>query len=338
MENKYSVVIIGAGSIGALKPYNIDSPKTKNILTHAHAVMNNKNLELVGIIDVDEMKRDWAAEKWGVSAYDSIDTLLELSNKPAVKDGIDIFVVASPTFTHHHVIKEIIEKTKPKLIICEKPFCSSLEKSEKVFSDAFELEIPIAVNYLRRYSKAIQELRERLLSGFYGKIISASIVYTRGLIRDGSHAVDICRYFFGEFLQGIILNETDEEINDFSDEDLTYPVFLSYRNCKNIMFIPFDGRAYSVFDMEIYTEEGKITLTEHFETIKFYPKEKEKIYGNFQSLSYKCKTKETANLKNSLVELYNNCIEYLESRVPLICNGADGLEVHQIFKELFEKL
>jgi len=43
---KYSAVIVGAGNIGT----GFDKPKSKNILTHANALLKNRRINLLGII------------------------------------------------------------------------------------------------------------------------------------------------------------------------------------------------------------------------------------------------------------------------------------------------
>lgn len=48
---KYNALIIGAGSIGGLKPEKFDNRKTKNILTVAHAFYKNKRIDLKGFVD-----------------------------------------------------------------------------------------------------------------------------------------------------------------------------------------------------------------------------------------------------------------------------------------------
>ena len=53
---KYNALIIGAGSIGALKPDKLDNIKSKNILTIAHAFKKNPQINLIGIIDIDKNK------------------------------------------------------------------------------------------------------------------------------------------------------------------------------------------------------------------------------------------------------------------------------------------
>ena len=68
----YNVLIIGAGSVGTSKPDKYDSPLTENILTHAHAVYNNDDLKIIGIVDKDLKKAKKAGKKWSCFYYGNI--------------------------------------------------------------------------------------------------------------------------------------------------------------------------------------------------------------------------------------------------------------------------
>jgi predicted dehydrogenase len=72
--SKYKAVIIGAGSIGALKPDHLDSPHTANILTMAHAFHSHPEIELVGIIDKDIGVAEKAAKKWQCAPFHVINS------------------------------------------------------------------------------------------------------------------------------------------------------------------------------------------------------------------------------------------------------------------------
>ena len=36
------------------------------------------------------------------------------------------------------------------------------------------------------------------------------------------------------------------------------PVYLAYEKCKNVFLCPADGRKFSVFELEVITEKGKL--------------------------------------------------------------------------------
>ena len=54
-------MVIGAGSIGAMKPDAYDYPGGKKTLTVAHALWNNEEIDLEYIVDTDPKKAKAAA-------------------------------------------------------------------------------------------------------------------------------------------------------------------------------------------------------------------------------------------------------------------------------------
>jgi len=331
-----NIAIIGAGSIGALKSDKYENRNSDNILTHAHAAYILKKKKLINdffIIESNWKKRAEANKKWDCKVFKSLE---ELKIK---QRNIDIFVIAVPTEIHYDILTQIINlRFNSKLVICEKPFCSTIQQAKWISKQYMSRDIPIVVDYIRRFSPTIQTLKDRLESNEFGKPQSCNIVYTRGLIRDGCHAIDLCNLFFGEFKRGKILGNKSNAYNDYSNEDLTYPVWMEYENCKNIFFTPVSGNNYSIFEMDILTEKARICLIDHSKTTKIFPSKPEKIYGDFNSITYESVEDINNELVNSLYFLHGNCIEYLNSKnknkYDLFCTSVDAILVHEVYKKI----
>ncbi len=334
---KYNCIVIGAGSIGALKPDNIDSPTSVNILTHAHAVQYIKELNLYVIIESNKERAIKAREKWDCS----------IADKLFLTEEIDIVTVASPTETHYNIIKETVEKIKPKIIICEKPFCNNLEDAVVAIKLCKENNIKLIVHYNRRYCN-LYAMAKSIYNEKYGKVLSCTLIYTRGLKRDGCHAIDLFNLMFGEFLNGNIIpvpyiagQEAPPQYNyieDYSIDDLTYPVYLQYEKCPNVFMVPHDGRFFSVFDFKILTEHAEILITNHGADVIINYATKEKVYGNFYSLNYFNKRKiYQMHMKNSQINIYSECYSYLnkpKEDFQFSSPAIDAIKVHKIFRHL----
>ena len=338
--NKYNCIIIGAGSIGALKPDNIDSPNSVNILTHAHAVKHSKELNLISIIDPDENKLDQARHKWECYCYKSIDDFIDCYSY-----NIDIVTIASPIETHFDTILKVVEakvkkEMEPKIIICEKPFCNNLDDAEQAIKLCASNNIKLIVHYNRRYCNLFATANA-ICEGYYGKVHSCVLTYTRGLKRDGCHAIDLFNLMFGDFKYGLILKqESDYVIIDYSKDDPTYTVYLTYEKCPNIFMVPHDGRDFSVFDFKILTEKAEILITNHGADLVINYATKEKVYGNFQSLDYfNERTFYKMHMTHSLINIYSECVSYLNESEPksdfnFSSPATDAIKVHKIFRHL----
>lgn len=319
---KKKVLIVGCGSIGALKPELYDRKLGANILTHAHAVTEHPKTELAGVMDIDTTKMAVAQKKWDVPlGGTTLDIFWDR--------GIDIAIIATDTSQHSGVMKEVLHKVKPSVIICEKPFGNNIKEALAMKKMADRQGVPIMVNYLRRYNKHIQDLALDIHIGKYGKVFNCTLKYTRGLKREASHGIDLMRYLFGSFLGGAgVLGESN--ISDFSKKDPTVAAHLSFLACPNCFLIPVDGRAYSLFEMDIYTEVCRIQLTANGNKINYYIPEQETTYGQYLSLSETPWSEEYTNLTITLVDVIGNAEEIASGNGKAICSSIDAIAVHEI--------
>jgi predicted dehydrogenase len=309
---KYNVVIIGGGSIGAIKSEEIDSPQTENIFTQAHAFYNNIRTNLVGIVDTNIEIAAKAFGKWKCNTYKDIKN---------IKDDIDIISICVPTKYHFTCVYNIIEDLEkenklPKLIVMEKPFTDELYKAHWIDRTCKNLNIPIAVDYIRRYAPGIKQLKQDLDSNKYGKIYYTRLLLSGDIIRDGCHFLDLCRYFFGEYKSGKINGK------------------ISFDKCENIFIQQLkNNRKYSIFDIEVYTEKGKIHLCENGLYLDFYNLEKSQ-YGNWFQIANKKEKRIETKLNKALYHLTENAVNFLDEKENLICIAEDAIAVHKIYKEL----
>jgi len=203
VKNKYNVLIIGCGGQGALA----DAPGSGNehkIISFAHAIKLHEGFELIGFDDKCNRKAYDAMQIWGGYAT-TIRYACEALNT-------DIVIITSPDDTHYEILKQIAEYPL-KLVICEKPICKDLEQAREIVELYKEKNIPLMVNYTRRFIPKLQELKKRYENGEFGKIVSANIVFNRGWKHSATHAIDFCEWLFdGEYNGKIMECETDYRI------------------------------------------------------------------------------------------------------------------------------
>jgi predicted dehydrogenase len=326
---KYNAVVVGSGSIGATKPDKFDSPKTKNVLTIAHAFYKHPQIELIGIVDTDISKAKSAARKWKTVSYKSIDQI----DKP-----IDIMALCIPTDKHYDFINNHFNLSKsmtPKVLLAEKPFCNSYDEAVKAKNILYKKDIMTSIDYIRRYDTSVQMLKQDIESGHIGEIYSCIVHYDRGLVRDGCHAIDICNYLFGKFLGGGILS--GRRCNDYDDKDLTYPVHMVYENCGNVFMVPGNGEAFSIFEIDIIGEKGRIRLVDHGLKLEVYKVEKEKTYGTYNAMGIDyLKPRIKTEQPKALMNYADNAVRYLDWKEDLLCTPDDAIEVHRIIEKLLK--
>lgn len=266
---KYTVGLIGLGNIGM--GYDYDIPNSESIFTHANAFSLHSNFELVGGCDPDINKRKRFEKRYS-QTFSSVSQLIQAENP-------EIFVVSSPTKTHDQVIKEIIEIGQPKLILCEKPLTSSYKKSKLINNLCKASKVPIILNFPRRAEIGIKKIKQMILSEKLIPPFKVNIFYSKGLMHNGIHFVDLLSYFFGEIKASRVIKSGHNEKN--IDISLEYDI-------SSANLISWNEEFYENYSMELLSPSGKI------------------IYGNDSSIEFKSVNKDKSRLNLKGIHIENN--------------------------------
>lgn len=322
INKKYSVVIIGCGSIGALKPDKYDHPGGENILTHAHAFWKHDRISKINFIDQDERKAKEAAAKWEGS-WTFIDDLPYMKNSNMTPD---IIVLAVPTRLHKHYLKWIISEIKPKLVICEKPFCENSEESKEIIQLYATHDIQLAVNYQRIFESRFLKMQTAITEGAI-KVESIIIRYGRGLRLDGCHGLMYVRGLFTGLLENIKFSVmiTRHVINDSpSDKDASVSFLLDVIDNEGkiipIVFLAHDSKKYNMFEIEVITDQGIFSYPMNGTKEIFRPVGLEKDYGSYPAIGamqHHCDT----TLNQSLYRAVQHYVDVLDGEETLCCPG-----------------
>ena len=315
---QYKAVIIGCGRIGA----SFDSPDSVNILTHAKAFTSHPKVWLVAVMDIDQKIAKAAGDKWKCEYYTDFHQMIR-EQQP------DIVSVCVPDQFHYEYFLQCLD-IQPKAVVAEKPLTLNIKETQTIVEKYKNANIPLFVNYTRRYSSPIQSLKCRIETGDLGRIFNASIKYTKGILHNGSHAVDIANFLFGKFLSGNILNS----IIDYSENDPTLSVVLQYAKCSEVFLIACDERAYSIFEIDIMAETGRIIFSQSGLRCSEYDVGMSAVFKGYKNLVL-VKESDT-DLNRSVFNLVDNVVQHLDNGEKIVCSGNDALSAQKICSDLIE--
>ncbi len=245
---KKTVLIIGCGNIagGFDEPSVLDSLP----LTHAGAFKQHQGYELIACVDPDLERLYNFQEVWGIKeAFTSLELI-----KDRVSD-FDVISICSPTHLHPEHLSKVL-KLQPKLVFCEKPITPSLTQTTKLTEQFDKAGILFAVNYTRRWSPDIQRLQSQLKEKKWGDIRSISASYSKGILNNGGHLIDLIHSILGP----LKIEWTGSPVWDFWKDDPTVSFVLSSDKGPYVTVNSADSRDYSLFEIQIITEKGVITM------------------------------------------------------------------------------
>jgi len=307
MSKLFNVLIIGAGNIGAF----YDNPQSKNILTHAHAFKKHFGFNLLGFVDLNSQRAQDAANLWGVEAFPTLDAALS-------KHHVDIVVVAVSDEHHYSVLKEL-SKYSLKLIFTEKPLTKKIDEGTEIVDIFKERNIPIIINYSRRFVPEFSTLKDEIASGAFGTYLSGSGYYGKGTLHNGSHMVDLLIFLFGN----IYKTQTVSRVYDHYDDDPSCSAILTIKSGGKFFMQGIDCRGYSLFELDLLFEKQRVRIFESGFKIEYYEVVESQIFAGYHELK-KTKCIDT-KLINSISLASDSIYRFLTLGLSCPSRGNEGI-------------
>jgi len=242
-----NAAVVGLGSIG--QGYDYESADDDCVLTHAKAYSLHPRFNLVAGVDPDPVNRERFTRKYGTPAFSDVESMLSACR-------VDVISLCTPTSTHRAEFRKLFVG-KPAAIICEKPIATSIAEAREMLSLASKQDCALLVNYMRRFEPGTRALAEAISGGKFGSIYKGTVWYSKGLLNNGSHFIDLLCFMLGhdcevEYVRtGRNWNGTDPE----PDCCLRFGEALIY-------LLAAREECYSLYSMELVGTEGVASYLE----------------------------------------------------------------------------
>lgn len=161
---------------------------------------------VVAACDTNEAVAAAFAERNGCTHYSSVEDLLRYGE-------FDAAVVCTPPSTHEAVACALLQSGKH--VLCEKPLAVSAPQARRMMECASQHGVLLTMASKFRYASDVRKARQLVMEGFIGDLVFVENAFTSHLdmstrwnsdaavsgggvlIDNGTHAVDILRYFLG---------------------------------------------------------------------------------------------------------------------------------------------
>ena len=185
--SRLTAAIVGLGRVG--QGYDYDASPDRLVLSHANAFAAHPGFELVAGVDPDPRERGRFTRKFSAPAYADVGGLL-------ARHHPEVVAVAVPTPAHLPVFRELMAGG-PRAMLCEKPIARSSKEAREMVGLAREHGCALAVNYMRRFEPGTRALAAAIREGHFGEIHKGVAWYSKGLLNNGSHFIDLLRFLLG---------------------------------------------------------------------------------------------------------------------------------------------
>lgn len=167
----------------------------------------------------------------------------------------DVISICSPTQSHAADLETALQ-LGPKLVFCEKPVTVSVAQTERFVVQYRHVQIPLAVNHNRRWDPEINRLCAEMQAGKWGELRTATAVYNKGILNNGSHMIDLLQLLVGP----MEVMSVGTAVNDFFQDDPTVPAWLVGPSGLPVHLACGHAADYAIFELQLVFSAGMLTM------------------------------------------------------------------------------
>ena len=155
-------------------------------------------------------------------------------------------------------------------------------------------KVNIFVNFNRREDLQVKKLKKIIKSGTLGKVKFVNSVYSKGILNNGIHLLDLLLFLFNKISILKVFNNNqnknflDKPISFILKGDGNFPIFVNNLTNKN----------FSIFEIDVFFDNGRLKYCDNGFKIIRYNFEKNKYFKNKMKLTSKPTSKNTEFLKS----------------------------------------
>jgi predicted dehydrogenase len=244
VKTRWTGAVIGLGRVGM--GYDYACTDGSRILTHAQAFHLHPRFALAGGVDPDPQRRKEFARKFAVPGFSNTDELFA-GVRP------DVVALAIPTPLHLAGF-HAIERYPWKLLLCEKPIAQNRDDAREMVERTAASGRKMAVNYMRRTEPGANTVRTMISDGTLGEVYRGAVWYSKGLLNNGSHFIDLLTHWLGEVRDVRVLS--DGRVWNGVDPEPDVRIIFG---TTEVYFIAGREERFNLAEVELLGTEGKIT-------------------------------------------------------------------------------
>jgi predicted dehydrogenase len=244
----------------------------------------------------------------------------------------DVVAIAVPTIFHHQVVNTVIKYSTPKAILCEKPLDYDLDSAIALVDDCHNQGIKLYVNYIRRADKGTADIKKRICNGLIAQPIKGTCWYSKGILNNGSHFLNLLQYWLGEVTSFQVIDPGRLWNNQDPEPDLKVNFELG-----TVLFLSAREEDYSHYTIELITRSGRLQYEHGGDRILWQPVVDDSICEGYRVLS-PISESIPSNLDRIQWHIVDQLSASLEGAKALICEGREALKTLEIINQIVKSL
>ncbi|MDR3400893.1 MAG: Gfo/Idh/MocA family oxidoreductase [Chthoniobacter sp.] len=324
MNETYRAALIGCGKIGW--EFQDDPGAARfGVCTHVAAWNALDNVRLVAVADAHSQKAQRCATRWQVPfAYQDVGELLRGAQP-------EIVSIATPDESHFSVARECLEYPSVRVVLVEKPLATTFAEASQLDALARSLGKIIVVNYSRRFCPVYQSVRRQIQTGSYGATQLARVVYTKGVRHNGSHALDLMQYWFGDVKLGDAQAPSwNAGADDCFDPPMNVTFSLPGRGEGMLHNLPY--QQYTLFELDLCFESARLVFTDGGDVLETHTVVADQPFAGYRSLVRE--SRQEGCLRDYLLHACRHVAALLGGGVENLSSAAASISLLQEYETL----
>ncbi|MGK7345976.1 MAG: Gfo/Idh/MocA family protein [Candidatus Nitrospinota bacterium M3_3B_026] len=333
-KGQYRAAIIGTGRIGSLLE---DDPLRGKPASHAGAFAAHPKTVIAAGCDINPENLEKFGGRWGTRRlYSDFREMIQ-------RERPDIVSVATWTDTHAEIVIHAAEKGV-KGIYCEKPIAVAASAAKEMIQACEENGAALVIGHERRWDSRFRVIRDMLSAGKLGALRSMT-GYTLSLpppklsrekhgggpmFHDGTHLVDLFRFFAGE--AAYVIGIEDRPHGESCVESTALGLVVFENGAKGLI-LGGGERGYFHFEIDIQTDMARVILGNH--THRLYMTKPSKRFTGFSELE-RVPFPDSGPAVNPFVGGVSDLIEQMETGKRPVSSGYDGYKALEMIEALYE--
>ena len=275
-DDTRGALLVGAGNIGAL--YDIDREPGAESLTHLSALTSCEQISWIDVLETNP--ENVHRIKQNRKIRHCFASLAELEVNA---NDYEIACIATPSDTHFAMLRAL-NKSAINIghVLCEKPLFSSYSEFHSQVSNIKRMKFPVTVNYPRTWSIDNTGLLDLAATNDLGAYTSGVASYGKGLKNNGSHMINLLVQMFNGVPE--ITSVGQHCMNDLSqDPTVSFGLLL---NGREITVIATSSKSFSLFEVDLRFERGRIILKDGGRVIESYAPVTDPDYSEYAILGH----------------------------------------------------
>lgn len=239
----------------------------------------------------------------------------------------DVASICTPTSDHADTLARLLD-TPVRGVFCEKPVSSDIRATRRLVGAYRTALRPLAVNYTRRWNSSIAALRDEILAGKLGAVLSGAAYYDRGILHHGSHMIDLIQLLLGpltlERCLGVRSGHT-------KDDPLCEAVLRTAAGTR-ITLHGVDAGDVGIFELQLIFERSIVSLEDFSRLLRTRKADSEPLIPGRERFGVGVKSE--TDWRRSLYRAFDNFYAAVTTGAPLASDGGNALAAEELCAEI----